>query len=388
MHILHNILKNYNWGSRTLLAEWMHSTPSGAPEAEVWMGTHPGAPSTVQQGASLTSLTALRSSHGRANGELPFLLKLLAAGQPLSLQAHPNEAQAREGYARENAAGIALSDAARSYKDPYAKPELIVALGAFEALSGFRTMSDIAQTLGRTGVPYIDTSVTYAVSLGDGEGQRVLFQTWMSARGNDLEAALRAFVLVAKRVLSAPTYAWWSRTQLTFPSDATVLIALLLEHLVLRPGEGIFLPAGNLHAYLGGLGIEIMGPSDNVLRGGMTPKHVNVTELGRVLRFEPYCPAILRAAHSDAGPHAWPTAEAPFCLATESVQTARAWIPNTEDEIVLCVEGSPLFDNNLLLRTGDALYVAKESPPRQVSGTGRWVRASSNLAPWATKRVS
>ncbi len=385
MYLLRNPIKAYAWGSTTLMARFMGHAPTGAPEAEMWMGTHPGGPSTLTRGAQEEALTVRRQAEGHASGELPFLLKLLAAGQPLSLQAHPNPQQALEGYGRENAAGIPLSAPERCYKDPHAKPELIVALTPFEALSGFRTMSDIYASLANTSVEYIDSSVVLAAAAGDGAGQRLLFTTWMADRAGSLADALRDFLPCAEHVLAPATFAWWSAAAQTFPGDATVLVALLLEHLCLKPGEGVFLPAGNLHAYLSGLGIEIMGPSDNVLRGGMTPKHVDVGELCRVLRFEPYKPNVLTAIASAAAPVSWPTPEAPFCLATESVRYAREWVPNRVDEIVLCTGGAPVFDDNLVLAPGHALYVSRQAPPARVSGEGSWVRASSNQALWSAK---
>lgn len=383
MYILRNPLKNYPWGSHTLLADFELREVSARPEAERWMGTHTAGTSSVQMSEGERSLSALRRSAGHATGELPFLLKVLAAAMPLSLQAHPNSAQALAGFERENASGVALDAPNRNYKDPHAKPELLVALSHFEALSGFRTMKAIAQTFAHAGSALLAQSIAEAVAFGDGAGQQHLFQVWMAARDTWLPGALKAFRAHASQTLEPGTDAWWSKAVEAFPEDPTVLLALLLEHVHLEPGEGIFLPAGNLHAYLGGLGVELMGPSDNVLRGGMTAKYIDVPELEHVLSFAPFRPEVLRAEDTVA-PRAWPTPNAPFCLARERVSGPRAWVPSALDEIVLCVEGSPKLDGQAL-RRGEAVYISKDSAPRHVAGDGLWVRASAAGAAWSVK---
>ncbi len=257
--------RDYSWGSSTLLPELLGRAPTGRPEAELWLGTHPGSPARLVGGGDLRETT----------GELPFLLKLLAAGSTLSLQAHPTTARAREGFAREDAAGIPRDDPARNYKDPFAKPELVYALSdEFRALSGFRPVAETRTDLD-TAAPGLLPDLRSEADL------RPVVERLLTT---DVSAELDA--LVAASVDGAGE-SWATVRDLArqCPGDPGIAIALLLHTVVLRRGEALYLPPGNIHAYQRGLAIELMGPSDNVLRGGLTPKHVDVPELLGVLDF-------------------------------------------------------------------------------------------------------
>lgn len=265
-----NTPRDYAWGSTTLLPELLGVAPDGRPQAELWLGTHPGSPARLMgRDGNLRDIA----------GELPFLLKILAAGSPLSLQAHPTTAQAEEGFARENAAGIPLDAPARNYKDPYAKPEMLYALSdEFRALCGFRSVAQTRAVLdaGHPGLfPELRTDADI----------RPVFE-WLLSGHPDVAAAVEVVSRVAQH---AEGESWRTVRGLVeaYPGDPGIAISLLLHTVVLRRGEAIYLPAGNLHAYQSGLGIELMGPSDNVLRGGLTPKHVDVPELLRVVDFTP-----------------------------------------------------------------------------------------------------
>lgn len=266
--------RDYAWGSTTLLASYLGREASGAPEAELWLGAHAGSPSVVTAGphAGRDLGAAIEAEGGR---QPAMLLKVLAAAEPLSLQAHPDAARAREGCAREDAAGIPRDAPHRNYRDPHPKPELIVAVTRFEALSGFR--------------PTAEASALAAALTAADERVRPLQAhllagdalPWLLSGASEVapvvEAAVAAApVLARSHPVEADTIA---RLAATHPGDPGILVALLLNRVSLAPGEALFLPAGNLHAYLSGLGMELMGPSDNVLRGGLTPKHVDVAEL-------------------------------------------------------------------------------------------------------------
>jgi len=262
--------RDYAWGSTTLLAGLEGREPSEVPEAEVWFGDHPGDPSDVATGGTLDAVTG---------GSLPYLLKLLAAADPLSIQVHPTIEQAREGYARE--AGLGASDSSRNYRDDNHKPELIVPLSErFEALSGLRPVADTLRLL--DAFPPSDGVVALRARLQDGAEPDALRATigWLlsgaaqsevddviaglgSAQSGEFADALAGVRTVAERN----------------PGDPGVVVALLMNYLVLRRGQAVFLRAGLLHAYVSGLGVEIMAASDNVLRGGLTPKHIDVDEL-------------------------------------------------------------------------------------------------------------
>lgn len=266
--------RDYAWGSSTLLASYLGRDASGGPEAELWLGAHAGSPAVVTDGphAGTDLGAAIEAEGGRQPG---MLLKVLAAAQPLSLQAHPDADRARAGFEREDAAGIARDAPDRNYRDPHPKPEIIVAVTPFEALSGFRPTAEA-------------TAVAAALREADDRTRPLLEHVvagdalpWLLSGGPEVAPLVDAVVAIAPRLarshpVEADTVA---RLAATHPGDPGILVALLLNRVSLAPGEALFLPAGNLHAYLSGLGMELMGPSDNVLRGGLTPKHVDVAEL-------------------------------------------------------------------------------------------------------------
>ncbi|MFF0635410.1 mannose-6-phosphate isomerase, class I [Nocardia sp. NPDC004151] len=314
MHELVGALRSYAWGSRTALAQLCgRPVPSAHPEAELWFGAHPADPARVQingHSESLLELVSADPQHelgpvaGEFGGRLPFLLKILAAEEPLSLQAHPSVEQARAGFARENHAGVSLDSAMRNYRDENHKPELVVALGRFEALAGFRDPRQTVRLLAALDVPELSQYAELLAAQPDSAGLRTLFTTWIALPQASLSTLLPKVLDGCVRYLSeagsgGKEFVAEVRTALelaeAYPGDAGVLAALLLNRITLEPGEGLFLDAGNLHAYLRGVGVEIMANSDNVLRGGLTPKHVDVPELLRVLDFEPLDLPVVRA---------------------------------------------------------------------------------------------
>lgn len=260
--------RDYAWGSATLIPELFGVPPTGEPQAEIWYGTHPGSPAhVVGREGDLRDVA----------GELPFLLKILAAGSPLSLQVHPTTLQARAGFARENEAGIPFDAPDRTYKDPYAKPEMIYALSEeFRALSAFRPVAETRALLDA-----VDPALLRDLR-DDGDLPGVVRRLLTA----DVRAEVDAIVAAAA---DAEGDSWETVRLLAghYPGDAGVAVSLLLHTVVLGRGEALYLPAGNMHAYLSGLGVELMGPSDNVLRAGLTPKHVDVAELLATADFAP-----------------------------------------------------------------------------------------------------
>ncbi|SKC35936.1 mannose-6-phosphate isomerase, class I [Okibacterium fritillariae] len=293
--------RDYAWGSTTAMAELLGTTPSGAPEAELWLGAHSGRPTPIAAGAPVSEHADLadwfasdpRTALGDRS-ELPFLLKILAAAHPLSLQAHPSLARAADGFDEEERRGIPLDAANRNYKDRLHKPELIVALrDGFEALCGFRELSgtdallaDLASTAPtaeqRAQIEELRAGLTAP------DGLRTTVARVLGEPAQDLVSAVVAAAasggassdFAAERALVA-------RLAEEYPGDPGIVVATLVNLVTLSAGEALFLPAGNIHAYLDGIGIELMAASDNVLRGGLTPKHVDVPELLDVLDFEP-----------------------------------------------------------------------------------------------------
>ncbi|HEY0451052.1 mannose-6-phosphate isomerase, class I [Actinophytocola sp.] len=302
MQLLNNRVRPYAWGSRTTIAAMLgRQVPAPHPEAELWLGAHPGDPSVVvsADGTERSLLELLAEDPtgqlgpavvGRWGDRLPFLLKVLAAEEPLSLQAHPSAVQAAEGYAREEKAGIAREAGNRNYPDPTAKPELLCALTEFHALAGFRSPDRTVEFLRAIETPALAGYVDLLAAEPDREGLRALFTTWITLPQPAIDALLPDLLdACVVHVKEHGEFELECRTALElgerYPGDSGMLAALLLNRLVLAPGEAIFLPAGNLHAYLHGTAVEVLANSDNVLRGGLTPKHVDVPELLRVLDF-------------------------------------------------------------------------------------------------------
>ncbi|HRN30175.1 MAG TPA: mannose-6-phosphate isomerase, class I, partial [Terrimesophilobacter sp.] len=268
------------WGSTTAIAQLLGTEPSGGPEAELWFGAHPASPARMVDDLSPQGHVTLdewfadsRETDGDSTATwLPFLLKVLAAAKPLSLQAHPTAAQAREGYDRENAAGVPLDAPQRNYPDPHPKPELVVALSErFDALVGFRPISESKAIFEELGEPEA------AARLDD----LPVFVAWLLSRGAGVDELVER---VSRHDFTDPETLRLVRNLADdYPGDPGIVLALTLNRVTLRPGDALYVPAGTIHAYLEGLGIELMTASDNVLRGGLTVKHVDVPELLTVL---------------------------------------------------------------------------------------------------------
>ncbi|MEE2678445.1 MAG: mannose-6-phosphate isomerase, class I [Myxococcota bacterium] len=370
---LRNPIRNYAWGSHTALAELTgRPVPTAEPEAELWMGAHPSAPSSVETDAGPVSLVDWigRDPEGvlgrevarRFGGELPFLFKVLAPERALSVQAHPDAERARRGFARENAAGLALDDPQRNYRDANPKPELICALGPFTALCGFRQREEIAESLAGLGVPQLDAA---ARALRTG-GKEALVQLVTSLLGGESEAREALADTVARGVRgreeATPELAEVAALARQFPGDPGILFPLLLNRVELEPGQALFLGAGELHAYLRGVGVELMANSDNVLRGGLTSKHVDPEELIDTLTFREGRPTVL-----EAGRDASYAAATPYFRLDRLDPGAGLRVTDAERgvEILLCTEG--------------AVKLVRESDGEEI----RLERGASALAPAA-----
>lgn len=311
MYYLDNVLRNYAWGSATAIADLLGREPSGSPEAELWIGAHPDSPSVASAAGNshavpLQELIATdperflgTESLAAFGPRLPFLTKILAAGQPLSLQVHPTLEQARAGFARENAGGVALDSAQRNYRDDNHKPEMIFALSDFHALCGFRTVEDCRAIFGYV-LDILPEDAAEARTLvravlddlgapEESSALRSAFERLING-GAEVSQAIPGIVALSSAVAPTVRFAGELATlrdlNKDYPGDPGVLISLLLNRIVLAPGEAVYLPAGNVHAYLSGLGVEVMATSDNVLRGGLTPKHIDIPELLKTISFE------------------------------------------------------------------------------------------------------
>jgi mannose-6-phosphate isomerase len=310
---LKNQVKPYGWGSSRWIPELLgRKNPQGEPWAELWMGVHPEGPSQVSLRGEDLLLSALISRDpayylgegiNRAFGTLPFLYKVLAAEKPLSIQAHPNREQAKNGWERENREGLVLNAPNRNYKDPNHKPEILCALSPFEAMCGFRTAGEIQRRLKALGelcpVPGpLETALVQLISSLDVSGGLKEFIRLLFGFPQEMRDALSDLVL-QRRVLEKNHPEFSAEWRLSayfaelYPGDPAVIAPLYLNCINLEPGEAIYLPAGVLHAYVHGFGVELMANSDNVLRGGLTAKYVDIDELIGILDFSPFCPEIL-----------------------------------------------------------------------------------------------
>ncbi|MFB7918723.1 mannose-6-phosphate isomerase, class I [Streptomyces sp. NPDC056061] len=390
MDRLSNTVRPYAWGSTTAIPELLGVAPTGEPQAEMWMGAHPGAPSRLTRPTGtgeprrerpLTEVIAADPERelGRATVEkfgprLPFLLKLLAAGAPLSLQVHPDLTQAERGFADEERRSVPIDAPHRTYKDTNHKPELICALTPFAGLCGFRRPAEAAGTMAALGVdslaPYVDLLGAHP----EEAALREVLTAILTADPAETAGTVNEAAAAAERL--GGDHAPYARIAHHFPGDPGVLAAMLLNYVELQPGEALFLGAGVPHAYLDGLGVEIMANSDNVLRCGLTPKHIDVPELLRIVRFEPTDPGVLRPEASPSGEELYETPADEFRLSRFDLSPGADPVDLTRGtpQILLCTAGAPKA-GTLGLTPGASVFVPA-GEKTEVSGTGTLFRAT------------
>jgi mannose-6-phosphate isomerase len=372
---LQNTIRDYAWGSQTALPELLGVEPDGKPQAELWMGAHESAPSVLPSGDTLYDVVSAdpaavlgAETAERFEGRFPFLAKLLAAAQPLSIQAHPSRDQAVDGYERDEAAGIPRDAADRNYKDAWPKPEILIALEPFDALVGFRPLEStvaLLEALAPVGFEWLTDL------LRDGK-LREAFTDFMS-RDRD---AIRPLVGALGEAVSLSTGDAFGLERETlsklcadFPDDPGVLAALLLNRVRLERFDAVYLPAGNVHAYLRGLGFEVMANSDNVLRGGLTSKHVDVPELVSVVDFEPLDNPVLTA--DDEG--VYETGCPYFAVRRLDLNGAEQTVDGVGPRIVCCVDGTVDAvgkESVVTLSSGQSAFASGPEGPCTLRGSG------------------
>jgi mannose-6-phosphate isomerase len=394
---LHGVVRDYAWGSTTAIQRLLGTEPDGRPAAELWLGAHPGAPSAVADtGATLDMLIAGDPEAllgpavlARFGPRLPFLLKVLAAGSALSLQVHPSRAQARAGFAAEEAAGVQPGTPGRNYHDDNHKPELLVALTDFDALCGFRPVPETLRLLADWQVPEL---ATVAELLTGPDGLRAAFSYLLTVP--EPAAVVRAVTSrAAAPDLESGEWAAAARSVRLcaedFPGDRGVVLGLLLNAVRLAPGEAIYLGAGTPHAYLRGTAVEAMANSDNVLRCGLTAKHIDVPELLRVADF------------TELADPRWPVdgdgMGADFSVPVEDFrlvligldgyrkpgrETGSCAVGLTGPCIVLCLEGTARVETRgecVELAPGRAAFVCAREAAFTLTGRGRLAVASDGI---------
>lgn len=387
---LTNAVRHYPWGSRTVIPELLgEPSPADQPHAELWIGAHPDQPSVLSDGTALDKAIIEDpfrllgpGVQERFGARLPFLMKVLAADKPLSLQAHPTPEQAQEGYAAEDAAGIPREDPTRTFKDPFHKPEILCAITPVEALCGFRPVEESLHCLAKLQLPELKPTIA---SLARG-GLRAAIPQLIALSARRRQSLVTAVAEKARGFVDAAdpefinTYRWAARLAESYPSDPGVVISLMCNHLKIAPGEAVFLPAGNLHAYLCGAGIEVMASSDNVLRGGLTNKHVDLAALIEVLDFtDGRVPVI----HPVLGPGGlrYPVPVDDFDLTRVQLDVRSGSLSTPGPQVLLVTDGTAVLgagSDELVLQKGQSAFVAAGEP---VSARGHAVlfRATTGL---------
>jgi mannose-6-phosphate isomerase len=374
MQLLHGTVQHYAWGTTDAIPSLLGVPADGRPFAEYWLGAHPLSPSALD-GDTLDAV--LRDhpdiigeqSRGAFGDQLPYLLKILSARHALSLQVHPSREQAEEGFARETAAGIAPDAPERTYKDDWPKPEIMIALEEFHTLSGFRDPRRTAALFAGLGVA--DDLASVIGPLTERKGPAALAEVFLDVLSLDGERARVSELVCAAAMRHKDDdgeLGEFARTVLeldeVFPTDPGILAALLMNRVVLRPGEALFVPAGHMHAHLRGTGIEVMANSDNVVRGGLTNKHVDVTELIKVVDFSPSEPEITRpeAAAPGVERYATPCPEFDVWRLAPAAGSAPVEVPGAGSaRILLVVSGTATLtgpEGALEVARGGSAFVA------------------------------
>jgi mannose-6-phosphate isomerase len=364
LYRLNNTIKHYNWGSAALLPGFLGSpNKENLPWAEMWMGTHSAGPSMCEE----------KPLADVAGGELPFLFKLLAVEKPLSIQAHPNKAQAQEGFMRENEAGLSLDDRRRNYRDANHKPEILCAITPFTVMAGFREPEKIRA--------FFECFISAVPALGE------ILSPLLRAIENTLHDFFRSLFLLSKNDcektisllsekascdgkcdVSPEQWNLMKALAAQYPQDAAVLSPFYLNLFTLQPLQAIFIPAGVLHGYVSGFGAELMASSDNVLRGGLTSKHVDSDELMNILDFKPFMPDIVTPPVSQAQ-FSYPCPCDDFSLTALHGNGSEISLPVNSPAICVVTEGE-ISACSAVFKKGESFFISETNKGESVKFNG------------------
>lgn len=387
IHILKNTIQEYAWGSHTAIAQLLgNSSPSIVPQAELWMGAHPKATSMVKYGEQWVSLSELIDKYPedilgkdiahKFNNKLPCLFKVLAAAKPLSIQAHPEKTQAEQGFAKENELGIPLNAPNRNYKDDNHKPECICALTTFYALKGFRKIADICKFMKKICPNGLKKEIGDLQKQQDSQGLKQFFKALMTAESNKQKQLIKEAIDNAQKFSQEDfVFEWIIKLYNEYPHDIGIMSPSFLNLIQLESGQALFLPAGELHAYLDGTGIELMANSDNVLRGGLTPKHVDVDELLKILNFVEGKTNIITPKKSAKCENVYSTPAKEFVLSVISDDINYKSLEKRSVEIILCVNGKAIIasDKSNFIELTNGVSAIIPASVKQYSITGKAV---------------
>ncbi len=392
---LRNPIQEYAWGSRTAIQSLLKMPfPGTTPAAEIWMGAHPKGSSDVWLNSEWVSLLDVIEKNPEAilgkkvaerfQNQLPFLFKVLAADRPLSIQVHPDLAQAQEGYATENQRNIPLTAPDRNYRDPNHKPEVLCAVTPFEALKGFRKIEDIVDLMNRVCIPELEEPLYLLKRKANPEGLKEffcgLFQMSLEKKARVIHQAVRR---AQDHVNRNRAFYWMDELNREYPNDTGVFSPLIFNLVTLQPGQAIYIPAGELHAYLKGVGMELMANSDNVLRGGLTPKYVDVPELLKIVCFDPCQSLLVDPEDRGDGERAYPTPAEEFELSEISVREENSFMSAVDRnvEILICMEGEARMGDMedgffLKIASGESVIVPSCAAPYRIRGKAKFFKAT------------
>jgi len=370
--MLKNPVQEYAWGSGTAIQALLGIPASdNRPMAELWMGAHPKAPSRAFINGEWKSLSDLIKKNPESilgknvadafSNRLPFLFKILAAGRPLSIQVHPDLDQARSGFKRENNLKIPLDAPARNYRDDNHKPEILCALNSFQALKGFRKIEEILNLMNKVSSSGLSDELSLLENSPDSQGLKIFFSELMTMDKARKELVVsEAAGLAEKFVNENQAFYWMIELSHEYPGDIGVLSPLILNLVQLNAGEAIYLPAGELHSYLQGVGIELMANSDNVLRGGLTPKHIDVPELLKIVNFDIEPVKIIKPVMRGNCVISYPAPADEFMLSMISVDNGRLYTSARDRsvEVLICFKGKAVIRD---LGSGESLSLTQGS---------------------------
>ena len=343
MQLLRGVVQHYDWGDQQTIPQFLGVEPDAKPWAELWFGTHRGGPSLVKTPSGNQPLANYA-------GELSFLVKIIAAAKPLSLQTHPTDEQAQSGYQQENEIGIPLDSPLRIYKDASAKPELLIALTPFEAICGFRTDQENSELCARFGWTELGNHLA-----DDG-----------------LAECVRWALTTSPHNLPQHMPAWAGRLATMYPGNGGILVALLMHHVKLQPGQALYLGAGNVHAYLGGTGFEVMSSSDNVVRAAFTQKNINIDEFLNVAHLASITSPLVEATQLGDGVWQYPVGTARFGTQRIDVSGSHDVRATHDAEIVVCTAGNAgalTAGQAAVLRNGETVSLSGNATVFRTWGT-------------------
>jgi mannose-6-phosphate isomerase len=389
---LQNEIKNYDWGANDFIPSLLDlPNLEGKPYAELWMGVHHAGHSRINSCGKLINLETLISGDkeyflGNATaakfGSLPFLFKVLAVKKPLSVQVHPTILQAKEGSKKEDSLKIDYDAPERNYKDTNHKPEIICALTPFRAMCGFRKTNEIAATLKKFNCAETKPILSILNSEGAGETNidiyksflKALFATSKPSREN-ISAYITKNIEALKMQHNDLLREWEMVQQFhsLYPTDPAVLSPLFLNVIDIKPGEAFFLPAGILHAYVSGFAVELMSNSDNVLRGGLTNKHIDSGELISIMHPAHFMPKILQSQKNASGLYEYPSEAAEFKLARTNCSSGEAVNLSVAGPIILILTAGRMTisakdASSIDIKKGESVFISAAATELTLSG--------------------